>query len=317
MRIDIVTIFPDYFGAGQASEGFGGVGPLGVSLIGKAGARGDIDFRVHDLRQWATDVHHTVDDTPFGGGPGMVMKPDVWGTALDAILADTPQPEPAHPEPTQPEFPHPESAQAESPQAESGQLEPESSRLGRLIIPTPSGTPFTQDLAASYAGEPHLIFACGRYEGIDSRVAADARTRLPVDEVSIGDYVLAGGEAAVVVMLEAIGRLLPGVLGNEQSAADDSFGGGAGEGGRMRGLLEGPVYTRPRSWRGIEVPPVLLSGDHGAIGRWRRDEALRRTATVRPDLVSRVAADPDGLDARDRAVLAEAGFPVDSENMAH
>jgi tRNA (guanine37-N1)-methyltransferase len=282
MRIDIVTIFPDYFGAGQASEGFGGVGPLGVSLIGKAGARGDIDFRVHDLRQWATDVHHTVDDTPFGGGPGMVMKPDVWGAALDAVLAGAPHPEP-----------------------------------GRLVIPTPSGTPFTQDLAASYAGEPHLIFACGRYEGIDSRVAADARARMPVDEVSIGDYVLAGGEAAVVVMLEAIGRLLPGVLGNEQSAADDSFGGGAGEGGRMRGLLEGPVYTRPRSWRGIEVPPVLLSGDHGAIGRWRRDEALRRTATVRPDLVSRVAADPDGLDARDRAVLAEAGFPVDSENMAH
>jgi tRNA (guanine37-N1)-methyltransferase len=276
VRVDIITIFPGYFG-----------GPLGVSLIGKAAARGDLDFRLHDLRRWATDVHHTVDDTPFGGGPGMVMKPDVWGTALDAILADTPQPEPAHPEP------------------------------GRLIIPTPSGTPFTQDLAASYAGEPHLIFACGRYEGIDSRVAADARTRLPVDEVSIGDYVLAGGEAAVVVMLEAIGRLLPGVLGNEQSAADDSFGGGAGEGGRMRGLLEGPVYTRPRSWRGIEVPPVLLSGDHGAIGRWRRDEALRRTAMVRPDLVSRVAADPDGLDARDRAVLAEAGFPVDSENMAH
>ncbi|HSZ41193.1 MAG TPA: tRNA (guanosine(37)-N1)-methyltransferase TrmD [Trebonia sp.] len=282
MRIDIVTIFPDYFGAGQASEGFGGVGPLGVSLIGKAGARGDIDFRVHDLRQWALDVHHTVDDTPFGGGPGMVMKPDVWGTALDTVLADAARPEP-----------------------------------GRLIIPTPSGTPFTQDLAASYAGEPHLIFACGRYEGIDSRVTADARTRMPVDEVSIGDYVLAGGEAAVAVMLEAICRLLPGVLGNEQSAADDSFGGGAGEGGRMRGLLEGPVYTRPRSWRGIEVPPVLLSGDHGAIARWRRDEALRRTAMVRPDLVSRVAADPDGLDARDRAVLAEAGFPVDSENMAH
>jgi tRNA (guanine37-N1)-methyltransferase len=282
MRIDIVTIFPDYFGAGQAAEGFGGVGPLGVSLIGKAGARGDIDFRVHDLRQWALDVHHTVDDTPFGGGPGMVMKPDVWGTALDTVLTDAARPEP-----------------------------------GRLIIPTPSGTPFTQDLAASYAGEPHLIFACGRYEGIDSRVTADARTQMPVDEVSIGDYVLAGGEAAVAVMLEAICRLLPGVLGNEQSAADDSFGGGAGEGGRMRGLLEGPVYTRPRSWRGIEVPPVLLSGDHGAIARWRRDEALRRTAMVRPDLVSRVAADPDGLDARDRAVLAEAGFPVDSENMAH
>lgn len=253
-----------------------------MSLIGKAWARGDIDFRVHDLRQWATDAHHTVDDTPFGGGPGMVMKPDVWGDALDAVLAET-----------------------------------EGAASGRLIVPTPSGLPFTQALAADYAAESRLIFACGRYEGIDSRVMADARTRMPVDEVSIGDYVLAGGEAAVVVMLEAICRLLPGVMGNEESAADDSFGGGAGEGGRMHGLLEGPVYTRPRSWRGIEVPPVLLSGDHGAIARWRRDEALRRTAAVRSDLVSRVAADPDGLDARDRAVLAEAGFPVSDENMAH
>ena len=271
MRVDIVTIFPDYFGSRAAGDG-----PLGVSLIGKAGARGDIEFNVHDLRQWATDVHHTVDDTPFGGGPGMVMKPDVWGDALDAVL---PGSEPA-----------------------------------RLIVPTPSGTPFTQDLAVAYAAEEHLVFACGRYEGIDSRVPAEASTRMPVDEVSIGDYVLAGGEAAVVVMLEAICRLLPGVLGNEQSAADDSFGGGEG---KMRGLLEGPVYTRPRSWRGIEVPPVLLSGDHGAIARWRRDEALRRTAAVRPDLVSRVAADPDGLDVRDREVLADAGFPVGGENMAH
>jgi tRNA (guanine37-N1)-methyltransferase len=169
-------------------------------------------------------------------------------------------------------------------------------------------------MAVAYAAEAHLVFACGRYEGIDARVAAEARTRMPVDEVSIGDYVLAGGEAAVVVMLEAICRLLPGVLGNEKSAADDSFGGGEG---KMRGLLEGPVYTRPRSWRGIEVPPVLLSGDHGVIARWRRDEALRRTAAVRPDLVSRVATEPDGLDARDWEVLVEAGFPVGGENMAH
>ena len=277
MRVDIITIFPDYFGLSDAGQGFGGSGPLGVSLIGKAGARGDIDFRVHDLRQWATDVHHTVDDTPFGGGPGMVMKPDVWGDALDAVLSDAGDP-------------------------------------GRLILPTPSGTPFTQDMAAAYAADAHLVFACGRYEGIDARVAAEARARMRVDEVSIGDYVLAGGEAAVAVMLEAICRLLPGVLGNEKSAADDSFGGGEG---KMRGLLEGPVYTRPRSWRDIEVPPVLLSGDHAAIDRWRRDEALRRTAAVRPDLVSRVAADPDGLDARDREVLADAGFPVGGENMAH
>src|SRR5579859_6093064 len=178
LRIDVVTIFPDYFGS-----------PLGVSLIGKAAARGDIRFGVHDLRHWATDVHHTVDDVPFGGGPGMVMKPDVWGAALDDVIALAP---------------------AEPP---------------RLIVPTPSGAPFTQAVAAGYTAAPRLIFACGRYEGIDSRVADDMRQHMPVDEVSVGDYVLAGGEAAVLVMVEAIGRLLPGVLGNVCSAGDDSFGG--------------------------------------------------------------------------------------------
>ena len=277
MRIDIITIFPDYF-----------TGPLNVSLIGKAAAREDIGFRVHDLRRWATDVHHTVDDAPFGGGPGMVMKPDVWGAAIDSVLS---------------------AAGETAPPAAGGPA--------RLVVPTPSGTPFTQDLAATYAAERHLVFACGRYEGIDARVAADARSRMPVDEVSIGDYVLAGGEAAVVVIVEAVCRLLPGVLGNERSAADDSFGGGGGGGGTMRGLLEGPVYTRPRSWRGQEVPPVLLSGDHAAIARWQRDEALRRTAATRPDLIRRLAAVPDGLGDRDRKVLAEAGFPVDAKNMAH
>jgi tRNA (guanine37-N1)-methyltransferase len=174
--------------------------------------------------------------------------------------------------------------------------------------------PFTQELAAAYAAERHLVFACGRYEGIDSRVVAEARTRMVVDEVSIGDYVLAGGEAAVAVIVEAVCRLLPGVLGNEQSAADDSFG---GAGGAMSGLLEGPVYTRPRSWRGLEVPDVLLSGHHSAIARWQRDEALRRTAANRPDLIRRLATAADGLDKRDRQVLAEAGFPVDGETMAH
>jgi tRNA (guanine37-N1)-methyltransferase len=203
------------------------------------------------------------------------MKPDVWGAAIDAVPSDGP---------------------------------------ARLVVPTPSGAPFTQDRAAAYAAERHLIFACGRYEGIDARVVADARSRMPVDEISIGDYVLAGGEAAVTVIVEAVCRLLPGVLGNEQSAADDSFGGG---GGAMRGLLEGPVYTRPRSWRGQEVPPVLLSGDHAAIARWQRDEALRRTAATRPDLIRRLAAAANGLDARDRTVLSQAGFPVDGENMAH
>lgn len=280
MRIDIVTIFPEYFGP---ASGVGG--PLGVSLIGKAAARGDVAFHIHDLRQWATDVHHTVDDTPFGGGPGMVMKADVWGSALDAIL----------------------SAELQSGTAQSA-------IASRLVVPTPSGVPFTQEMALAYAGERHLVFACGRYEGIDARVVEDARARgMAVDEVSIGDYVLAGGEAAVVVIVEAVCRLLPGVLGNERSVSDDSFGGG---GGSMHGLLEGPVYTRPRAWRGNEVPAVLLSGDHAAIARWQRDEALRRTAERRPDLIRRLAAG-DGLDARDRAVLIQAGFPVDGESMAH
>lgn len=280
MRIDIVTIFPGYFGPVGEDGRVGESGPLGVSLIGKAGARGDIAFRVHDLRAWATDVHHTVDDTPFGGGPGMVMKADIWGDALDDVLG----------------------------------VAPAVGRPARLVVPTPSGQPLTQALAAGYAREEHLVFACGRYEGIDSRVAADARTRMPVDEVSIGDYVLAGGEAAVVVIVEAVCRLLPGVLGNEQSHSDDSFG---GTGGAMSGLLEGPVYTRPRTWRGLDVPDVLLSGNHGAIARWQRDEALRRTVTNRPDLVRRLAAAPGGLDKQDRKVLAEAGFPVDAEDMAH
>jgi tRNA (guanine37-N1)-methyltransferase len=291
VRIDIVTIFPDYFGPVDSGGQVGASGPLGVSLIGKAGARGDIDFRVHDLRRWTTDIHHAVDDSPFGGGPGMVMKPDVWGEALDAVLAE------AAPTPV----PDAEAAEATTAPA-------------RLVVPAPSGMPFTQELASAYAAESHLVFACGRYEGIDSRVVADARTRMVVDEVSLGDYVLAGGEAAVAVIVEAVCRLLPGVLGNEQSAADDSFG---GAGGAMSGLLEGPVYTRPRSWRGLEVPDVLLSGHHRAIARWQRDEALRRTAANRPDLIRRLATAEDGLDKRDRQVLAEAGFPVDGESMAH
>jgi tRNA (guanine37-N1)-methyltransferase len=267
MRIDIITIFPEYFG------------PLRVSLIGKAAERGDIVFGVHDLRRWTYDVHHTVDDSPFGGGPGMVMKAEPWGAALDAVSGG------------------------------------DDARTPRLIVPTPSGTPFTQQQAADYAAEPWLIFACGRYEGIDARVIDDARSRMRVDEVSIGDYVLAGGEPAVLVMTEAVCRLLPGVLGNAESAGDDSFGAGAGP---MAGLVEGPVFTRPREWRGREVPPVLLSGDHAAIARWRRDEALRRTARSRPDLI-RAARD---LDDHDRAVLAEsgppeAGFPVSGEDVAH
>lgn len=268
MRIDIITIFPDYFT------------PLSVSLIGKAASRGDIDLQVHDLRNWARGAHRAVDDAPFGGGPGMVMSPDPWGEALDAVAGHGPA----------------------SP--------------ARLVVPTPAGVPFTQAMAAEWARCGSLVFACGRYEGIDARVVDEARERMPVDEVSIGDYVLSGGEPAVLVMVDAVGRLLPGVLGNADSAADDSFGAGEGP---MAGLLEGPAYTRPRVWRGREVPPVLLSGDHAAIARWRRDQALRRTAALRPDLAARLAADPAAgrLDARDRQVLIEAGFPISAEDMAH
>jgi tRNA (guanine37-N1)-methyltransferase len=268
VRIDIITIFPDYFT------------PLSVSLIGKATSRGDIDLQVHDLRTWAQGVHRAVDDAPFGGGPGMVMSPEPWGEALDAVTG-------------------------------SGPASP-----ARLVVPTPAGVPFTQAMAADWSRCGWLVFACGRYEGIDARVVDEARERMPVDEVSLGDYVLSGGEPAVLVMVDAVGRLLPGVLGNADSAADDSFGAGEGP---MAGLLEGPAYTRPRVWRGREVPPVLLSGDHAAIARWRRDQALRRTAALRPDLAARLLAGGPGtqLDARDRQVLIEAGFPISAEDMAH
>jgi tRNA (guanine37-N1)-methyltransferase len=268
VRIDIITIFPDYFA------------PLSVSLLGKATSRGDIDLQVHDLRTWAHGVHRPVDDAPFGGGPGMVMSPEPWGEALDAVTG----PGPASP--------------------------------ARLVVPTPAGVPFTQAMAAEWSRCGWLVFACGRYEGIDARVVDEARDRMPVDEVSLGDYVLSGGEPAVLVMVDAVGRLLPGVLGNADSAADDSFGAGEGP---MAGLLEGPAYTRPRVWRGREVPPVLLSGDHAAIARWRRDQALRRTAALRPDLAARLLAGEPGaqLDVRDRQVLIDAGFPISAEDMAH
>lgn len=254
MRIDVITIFPEY------------LEPLNVSLVGRARARGRLDVRVHDLRQWAHDRHRTVDDTPYGGGPGMVMKPEPWGEALDAVLASG-----------------------------TGPGEPD------LIVPTPSGRPFTQALAEELSARPWLLFAPARYEGIDRRVIDEYGERLSVREVSIGDYVLAGGEAPVLVMVEAVARLLPGVLGNADSPRDDSFAPGA-----MAGLLEGPVYTKPPAWRGREVPEVLVSGHHGRIARWRRDQALRRTSRTRPDLIE--AGDPETFDARDRATLAALGW---------
>ena len=246
MIVDVLTIFPEY------------LAPLDVSLMGKAQERGLLTVRTHDLRTWTSDVHRTVDDSPYGGGPGMVMKPEPWGAALDAVLGGA-------------------------------------STRPVLLVPTPSGTPFTQAMALELAQEPWLVFACGRYEGIDSRVLEDAAERYRVVEVSLGDYVLAGGEVAVLVVVEAVARLLPGVLGNAESHRDDSFAAG-----QMEGLLEGPVYTRPPVWRGREVPAVLQSGDHARIARWRRDEALRRTSLRRPDLL---AALGDRLDERDRSVL--------------
>ena len=230
MRIDVLTVFPEY------------LEPLQLSLIGKASAKGLLQVAVHDLRDWATDRHRTVDDTPFGGGAGMVMLPDVWGRALDGVLND------------------------------------DDGAGTQLIFPNPAGVPFTQRTAETLAGAERLVFACGRYEGIDARVPEYYRNAgWPVAELSLGDFVLNGGEVAVLAMIEAIVRLLPGVLGNPESLAEESFG--------AAGLLEYPNYTKPQSWRGLEVPPVLLSGHHAEIARWRRERALEITARRRPDLL--------------------------------
>ncbi|MBB0244112.1 tRNA (guanosine(37)-N1)-methyltransferase TrmD [Streptomyces alkaliphilus] len=268
MRLDVITIFPEY------------LAPLRLSLVGRAADRGLLDIRVHDLRAWTHDRHHTVDDTPYGGGPGMVMKPEPWGEALDEILADTPADTPADPD------------------ADDGGA---GSRGPVLVVPTPSGRPFGQEVAAELADRSHLIFTPARYEGIDRRVVEEYAERAEVRELSIGDYVLAGGEAPVLVMVEAVVRLLPGVLGNAESHRDDSFAAGS-----MAHLLEGPVYTKPPVWRGREVPQVLLGGHHGHIARWRRDHALRRTAEHRPDLLR--AAPPESWDPGDRRFLAELGW---------
>lgn len=225
LTIDIVSIFTEY------------LQPLRHSLLGKAIERNIIAVNTHELRDFATDVHRSVDDTPYGGGPGMVMRPTVWGDALDAIAPDD----------------------------------------ALLVVPSPAGIPFTQALAERLSTERHLVFACGRYEGIDQRVVDDASRRMRVLEVSIGDYVLIGGEVATMVMVEAAVRLIPGVLGNAQSHQDDSF---------STGLLEGPSYTRPESWRGLDVPAILLSGNHGKIAAWRHEQALARTRDRRPDLLA-------------------------------
>jgi len=228
LRFDIVTVFPEY------------LAPLRLSLLGKAIDDGVLSVDVHDLREKTHDRHNTVDDAPYGGGPGMVMKPEPWGEMLDDLVSSETV----------------------------------------LVIPTPSGKPFTQKIAHDLAQASHIVFACGRYEGIDSRVAAHYATRIQVLELSLGDYVLAGGEVAVMVMIEAVARLIPGVLGNSQSVVDDSFAPG-----QMENLLEGPVFTRPPVWRDLDVPAILTSGDHAKIAAWRHDQAVARTQENRPDLL--------------------------------
>jgi tRNA (guanine37-N1)-methyltransferase len=237
MRIDVVTIFPDY------------LAPLELSLIGKAREQGLLDVRVHDLRDHAHDRHRTVDDSPYGGGAGMVMRPEPWGEALDTLVGSASDAAPP-----------------------------------RLLVPTPSGMPFTQAMARDLAAEPWLAFACGRYEGIDERVMEYAAQRMPVTLVSLGDYVLNGGEVAVLAIVEAVARLLPGVIGNAESLVEESH---------EDGLLEYPVYTKPASWRGLDVPDVLLSGHHGAIAAWRQGQRVERTATRRPDLLPPDLLPPD------------------------
>lgn len=247
MRIDVVTIFPEYLAA------------LDVSLIGKARRDGLLDIRVHDLREHTVDRHRTVDDTPYGGGAGMVMKPEPWALALEGIAAGA-------------EHDAPDDDPAEAPG-------------GRpvLLVPTPSGTLFRQSVAQDLAVADHLVVACGRYEGIDERLFEWATALYDVRLVSLGDYVLNGGEVAALAMIEAVGRLVPGVVGNPESLVEESH---------SDGLLEYPVYTKPSSWRGREVPEVLLSGDHGRIATWRREQQLARTRTRRPDLVPEGSAGP-------------------------
>jgi tRNA (guanine37-N1)-methyltransferase len=228
VRIDIVTIFPAFFDV------------LEVSLLGRARGKGLLDVRVHDLREWTHDRHRTVDDTPYGGGAGMVMKPEPWGEALDAIVQD------AGTRPT-------------------------------IVFPSPAGEVCVQATARAFSTSEHLVFGCGRYEGIDERVFEYAATLGDVRLVSLGDYVLNGGEVAVMAMVEAAGRLIPGVVGNPDSLVEESH---------EDGLLEYPSYTKPAVWREREVPPVLLSGNHGAVDAWRREQQLARTRTRRPDLLS-------------------------------
>ncbi|SDK97679.1 tRNA (guanine37-N1)-methyltransferase [Arthrobacter sp. ov407] len=265
MRIDVVSIFPEY------------LAPLELSLIGKARQDGLLDLLVHDLRDFTTDRHRTVDDTPYGGGAGMVMKPEPWAQALAAVAA------------------------GQAGRAEGAGAPSDAGSAGKpvLIVPSPAGERFTQATAHELAEEDQLVFACGRYEGIDERVLEWAADHFTVRPMSLGDYVLNGGEVAVLAMVEAIGRLLPGVVGNPESLVEESH---------SDGLLEYPVYTKPSSWRDRDVPAVLLSGNHGKIAQWRRHEQYRRTAERRPDLLAEF--DAGKLPRADRTAFADLGYDV-------
>ncbi|MEY3855541.1 MAG: hypothetical protein RJA45_11 [Actinomycetota bacterium] len=228
MRIDAVTIFPDYFDA------------LNLSLLGKARDKNLIQFQAHDLRNWTFDKHKTVDDSPYGGGAGMLMKPEPWGLAFDELL------------------------------------DPDGETV--VIFTNPAGEVFKQATAQELSNAKHIVFACGRYEGIDQRVIDYAETKAKVRLISIGDYILNGGEVAAIAMIESIARLIPGVIGNAESLAEESH--------NESGLLEYPSYTKPASWRGFDVPEVLTSGNHAAIAAWRHAQQVERTKAVRPDLLS-------------------------------
>lgn len=296
MQIDIVSVFPEYFDV------------TGLSLLGKAQEKGLVTIRAHNLRDWTHDVHHSVDDTPVGGGAGMVMKPEVWAECLDDLLGLDAAGEGA-PDgrvaggsegPGAADGPDGPADKAVGDQAGPGHADPGRAKDPVLIFPNPSAPLFTQADATGLSHADRLVFGCGRYEGYDARIPAYYRNRgIEVREYSIGDYVLNGGEVAVSVILEAITRLLPGFMGNPDSIVEESYTGN-------EPLLEYRQYTRPTTWRGMGVPEILTSGDHGRVDRFRRDEAIERTSRIRPDLIARL--DCPSLDKQDRRLLEDLGW---------
>lgn len=288
MLLDIVSVFPDYFQI------------LNLSLLGKAQQDGLVEVRAHNLRDWTHDVHHSVDDTPVGGGAGMVMKPEIWALCLDELLGMPPTTLDASSQSMA-------NATADLASSFSTGYAPDyqSDEQPVLIFPDPSAPLFTQEAAQELSHHQHLVFGCGRYEGIDARVGQYyAAQGVDVREYSLGDYVLNGGEVAVCVMIEAITRLIPGFMGNPDSIVDESYTG--------EPLLEHRQFTRPTSWRGLSVPPILTSGDHAKVDRFRRDEKLARTNAVRPDLIEKL--DNHSLDKVDRKVLMSLGWDVSGEH---